>query len=369
MPFLNPDYPDGGPMTVPPEKPPNTPPPPKPPATPPPTPPTVPPTVGKLPPLPDPTTWTGGLITQEFARELVEEGYTPQQVSDWQRAIENYLLASGKLTGTPVPVPPLTPPGGPGTPPSGPGGGPVDPSEGDPAGDPGPAPSYDDYSVWQDEQTTVVMGLLDQAAAGHPPPGTVIGTPYQGTHSKASNIAGGSDNWQSENAVDVWLYPGTPIVAIAPGQVSPPGWGFGESATTGRYAGYRLHLVIGGAPWVAFYTHLQSVVVKPGQRVQVGQLLGYSGIANGVPHLHFALQPGFDPAEYVRLAYDLSGKPPAGTPGVPTVPGPAAPIDFAVHQARVEQAYQQLAKVFAYTIPDATQHIKTARGTLSSAVN
>jgi hypothetical protein len=33
----------------------------------------------------------------------------------------------------------------------------------------------------------------------------LIGVPYEGTHGKAFNVAGGSDNWQSENAVDLGI--------------------------------------------------------------------------------------------------------------------------------------------------------------------
>jgi murein DD-endopeptidase MepM/ murein hydrolase activator NlpD len=40
-------------------------------------------------------------------------------------------------------------------------------------------------------------------------------------------------------------------------------------------------------------------VVKPGQQVKAGQLLGYSGVANGVAHLHYAVESG-SPLDWVK---------------------------------------------------------------------
>ncbi|MER3409777.1 MAG: hypothetical protein C4306_06705 [Thermoleophilia bacterium] len=42
----------------------------------------------------------------------------------------------------------------------------------------------------------------------------------------------------------------------------------------------------------AAYAHLSRIVVHPGQRVRAGDLLGYSGAANGVPQLHLAAKVG-----------------------------------------------------------------------------
>lgn len=120
------------------------------------------------------------------------------------------------------------------------------------------------------------------ASTGYPlaKHGKVIGLPYQGTHTLFGN-------WESDNAVDIAVPKGTPVYATEPGtigsQIGP------LSASDPKLAGQRLHLD-GGNSW--YYAHLSKIVVKPGQRVREGQLLGYSGEANGVQHLHIASRKG-----------------------------------------------------------------------------
>lgn len=113
--------------------------------------------------------------------------------------------------------------------------------------------------------------------------GKIIGTPYQGTHARAFNAAGGSNNWESENAVDIAARKGTPVRAVADGVI---GSQIGSLGQGGRFAGLRLHLRTNGNEY--YYAHLSKLSVHAGQRVKKGQILGYSGEANGVQHLHFA---------------------------------------------------------------------------------
>lgn len=122
--------------------------------------------------------------------------------------------------------------------------------------------------------------------------GKVIGTPYTGTHAKAFNVAGGSDNWESENANDIAIPVGTPIYAVADGTI---GSQFGSLGQGGRFAGLRLHLVGARNEW--YYAHLSKFApgLQPGMHVHAGQLLGYSGEANGVAHLHIAARSGAPP--------------------------------------------------------------------------
>jgi len=126
------------------------------------------------------------------------------------------------------------------------------------------------------------LTLAMQAGTG-PRRGQIIGTPGHGTHSWTSS----PNNWQSDNAVDIKLSISTPIYSIGPGVISTR-YGFGDTGQGGRFAGKRLHLEYSNN--IAYYAHLSKVVVQPGQRVEAGELLGYSGSANGVPHLHFALK-------------------------------------------------------------------------------
>ncbi len=145
-----------------------------------------------------------------------------------------------------------------------------------------------------------------------PKPVKPIGEPYQGTHAKAFNQKGGSDNWQSENAVDLPARKGTPVYAVADGTI---GNRIGAQGG-GRFAGLRVYVDTADNSY--YYAHLSRLVVKAGQKVHAGQIIGYSGEANGVGHLHFAAKNG-DPNQVLTGA---SSPPPGGTDSQPTsVPG------------------------------------------------
>jgi murein DD-endopeptidase MepM/ murein hydrolase activator NlpD len=117
--------------------------------------------------------------------------------------------------------------------------------------------------------------------------GKLIGAPYQGTHAKAFNVAGGSDNWQSENAVDIAVKVGTPILAVEAAR-SPRSTS--RAAAAGSPA--RTVTINGDSGNSYFYAHLSAVIVKAGQHVGAGEVIGASGSANGVAHLHFATEKG-----------------------------------------------------------------------------
>lgn len=121
---------------------------------------------------------------------------------------------------------------------------------------------------------------------GSLPGGKIIGTPYKGTHTLG--------NWQSDNAIDVALRPGTPIRAVTDGVVVKA---HGNPRDTGRFGG--IAVTIKGKHGGIFYTHLSSSRVRAGQRVRRGQVIGGSGVANGVAHLHFGVERG-DPRRYTR---------------------------------------------------------------------
>jgi murein DD-endopeptidase MepM/ murein hydrolase activator NlpD len=145
--------------------------------------------------------------------------------------------------------------------------------------------------------------------------GEVIGTPYAGTHAKDFNVKGGSDNWESENAVDIGVPVGTPVYAVEDGTIGPQ---FGSLGTGGRFAGLRLHL--NGSDGSFYYAHLSSFApgIRPGKAVTAGTLLGYSGTANGVAHLHFAASADVDPLAIVK---GLPGAIAAAAGGDSPIPG------------------------------------------------
>ena len=105
----------------------------------------------------------------------------------------------------------------------------------------------------------------------------LIGRPYQGTHTLYGN-------WESDNAIDIPAAGGTPVYAVADGTI---GSQLGSLGKGGNLAGDRVHLVANGNEY--YYAHLKSYVVKAGQRVKRGQLIGYTGALN---HLHIASKNG-----------------------------------------------------------------------------
>lgn len=111
--------------------------------------------------------------------------------------------------------------------------------------------------------------------------GKVIGVPYQGTHTMYNN-------WESDNAIDIAVAYGTPVFATADGvigsQIGP------LRSSDPHLLGLRVHLVTAGNE--VYYAHLSQLTVKAGQHVRAGQLIGYSGRANGVDHLHISTEHG-----------------------------------------------------------------------------
>lgn len=119
---------------------------------------------------------------------------------------------------------------------------------------------------------------------GYPAPSkaALIGTPHGGTHSLG--------NWESDNAVDIGLKTGTPILATQDGVI---GKTFVRTLDpSSRFSGYQVHLNTGDNEW--FYTHLSRLAkgIKAGTKVKKGQVIGYGGAANGVDHLHLGVKNG-----------------------------------------------------------------------------
>jgi murein DD-endopeptidase MepM/ murein hydrolase activator NlpD len=84
------------------------------------------------------------------------------------------------------------------------------------------------------------------------------------------------------NGLDIGVDTGTPVRAAMEGVVSETGY----NSSFGNYIILSHH-----AGWMSLYGHLQSVSVKDGQRVALGQRIAYSGntgYSTG-PHLHFSV--------------------------------------------------------------------------------
>lgn len=114
---------------------------------------------------------------------------------------------------------------------------------------------------------------------------TVIQGPAQpgGTHDPKFNLLHGSYNWQSIWAVDLGVPIGTPVYASFSGTIVTV-----HSGQSGRFAGISVGLD-SGRGLAAYYAHLSATDVRPGESVVAGQVIGRTGEADGVAHLHFAL--------------------------------------------------------------------------------
>lgn len=125
--------------------------------------------------------------------------------------------------------------------------------------------------------------------------GPVIGTPHAGTHTLG--------DWQSDNAVDIRVKRGTPVLAVEDGTIVKV---VERSDGGGRFAGSQITLR-GRSGNSYFYTHLSAVNVTVGEEVSAGEQIGASGVANGVPHLHFGQQRGDPRATLQRKVATLPG--------------------------------------------------------------
>lgn len=113
-----------------------------------------------------------------------------------------------------------------------------------------------------------------------------------------------------------WLGYGADVLAVADATVASTGDGIGESATLAEHAAQKVPLEDAAGNYVAldlgdgryaFYEHLKpgSITVKPGQRVQRGQVigqLGFTGESTG-PHLHFHIADADAPLAAEGLPY------------------------------------------------------------------
>jgi murein DD-endopeptidase MepM/ murein hydrolase activator NlpD len=155
-------------------------------------------------------------------------------------------------------------------------------------------PRLHDYLLGKRKQTQAMLARQAQRGFGPARPyvypakktGKLIGRPGEGTHSFIEP----PDNWESDNAIDIALPFGTRLVAVADGEI---GTQFGAlNSTNPRFLGLRCHLVTANNEF--YYAHLSKFAsgIKPGVKVKQGRLIGFSGAANGVNHLHIASKHG-----------------------------------------------------------------------------
>ena len=94
--------------------------------------------------------------------------------------------------------------------------------------------------------------------------------------------------WKLHKGVDLAADKGEPIYASKGGQVTVAGW---DSSGGGNYVKIAHGKDDDGNTWGSAYLHMTNYIVKAGDFVQQGQLIGYvgsTGVSTG-PHLHFTI--------------------------------------------------------------------------------
>lgn len=159
-------------------------------------------------------------------------------------------------------------------------------------------------------------GAADEAAAGvqgvaiqPPPPYLTFRRPFAATHAVEGSRyypygTRGRGEYLLHHGVDIGNAHGTPVLAVAPGEVVHAGddmrqpWG-PMTNFYGNLVVVRHAVEVDGVPLSTLYGHLSQVTVATGQQVAAGDVLGQvgmTGIALG-PHLHLEVRAG-DPRDY-----------------------------------------------------------------------
>ena len=103
---------------------------------------------------------------------------------------------------------------------------------------------------------------------------------------------------KKHNGVDLTATIGTPVYATRSGKVSYVGY---QAGGAGNYVN-----ITHDNGFLSTYMHLDSYIVKSGEYVTIGQLIGYAGNTGGStgPHLHFGIKKNgawVNPADYLKL--------------------------------------------------------------------
>lgn len=124
----------------------------------------------------------------------------------------------------------------------------------------------------------------------------------QGPNSGGTHVG----SWPNANGYDLITPERTPVVAVEDGTIDPNRYGpLGSSES--RLAGERVNLVDTPSKRLWYYAHMIKIIAKPGEHVKKGDVIGLSGSANGVPHLHITVNDGNDPTKLLGLDGALGG--------------------------------------------------------------
>ena len=121
---------------------------------------------------------------------------------------------------------------------------------------------------------------------------------------------------RSHEGIDIFAKRGTPVVAVADGQIT--------RVATGGLGGKHIFLGLDSMDVNVYYAHLDSQMVQTGQWVKRGEVLGTVGnTGNAIttaPHLHFGVYSGrgaVDPITFVQRTKTITS-----STERPVLPGP-----------------------------------------------
>ena len=133
--------------------------------------------------------------------------------------------------------------------------------------------------------------------------------PVAGKKSSIGSLWGASRDGgrRTHRGIDIFARKGTPVVAISDGIIT-----LRDNTPIG---GKTLWLKSSAHGWTAYYAHLDQHLVKEGQRVKKGQVIGTVGktgnARNTPPHLHFGIagRKGWvNPLPYVKHSPKVAAK-------------------------------------------------------------
>jgi murein DD-endopeptidase MepM/ murein hydrolase activator NlpD len=136
--------------------------------------------------------------------------------------------------------------------------------------------------------------------------------PVAGTKSSIRDKWGASRGGgiRRHKGIDIHARKGTPVVAVCDGVIT--------TRDNTPIGGKTLWLKSPGRSWSAYYAHLDKQLVREGQHVRKGQVIGTvgnTGNARTTPsHLHFGVSQGHrwvNPLPFVRLAPKVAAPKPS----------------------------------------------------------
>lgn len=136
-----------------------------------------------------------------------------------------------------------------------------------------------------------------------PRAGDSFAFPVSGKKSNVGSVWGDDRDGgrRKHRGIDIFAAKHTPVVAIADGVIM--------GGDSDRLGGKVIRLRPSGKLWIAYYAHLDTQLVKEGDHVKKGDVIGTVGNTGNArttpPHLHFGMYTMFgaiDPLPFMRTA-------------------------------------------------------------------